>query len=99
MRTSICTIVRPCRTCGLSWLGDGKLGPSYTYVVPLTDPDTHWCSVDPNLRRLIARCERDGVTYREDDDFDALFRLHDATRQRKGAPQYLPRERFARYFQ
>ena len=72
--------------------------PSYTYVVPLTDPDAHWCSVDPNLRRLVARCERDGVSYREDDDFDALFRLHDATRQRKGAPQYLPRERFARYF-
>lgn len=72
--------------------------PSYTYVVPLTDPDTHWCSVDPNLRRLVTRCERDGVSYREDDDFDALFRLHDATRQRKGAPQYLPRERFAHYF-
>ena len=72
--------------------------PSYTYVVPLADCAAQWSSVDPNLRRLIARCERDGVTYREDRDFDALFQLHDATRRRKGAPLYLPHERFASYF-
>ena len=52
------------------------LRPSYTYVVPLGRLHR---AVGPasirNLRRLIARCERDGVTYREDRDFDALFQL------------------------
>jgi len=71
---------------------------SYTYVVPLEDHAAQWDRVDPNLKRLIVRCERDGVTYREDDDFDALFRLHLATHQRKGAPLYLPEKVFAAWY-
>lgn len=71
---------------------------SYTYVLPLADPGAQWASVDQNLRRLIQRCERDGVIYREDDDFDALFRLHLQTHERKGAPLYLPQARFRDYF-
>jgi hypothetical protein len=71
---------------------------SYTYVMPLADPAAQWERVDPNLRRLIGRCERDGVAYVEDDDFDALFRLHADTHTRKGAPLYLPREPFAAYY-
>lgn len=70
---------------------------SYTYVTSLTDMAAQWERVDPNLKRQIARCERDGVTYREDDDFDALFRLHYQTHQRKGAPLYLPEPRFRRF--
>ena len=71
---------------------------SYTYIIPLTDPAKHWERVDPNLRRLIGRCERDGVQYREDDDFDTLFRLHLQTHQRKGAPLYLPEKVFADFY-
>jgi len=71
---------------------------SYTYVVPLTRLAEQWEMVDPNLRRLIQRCERDGVTYREDDDFAALFRLHEQTHLRKGAPLYLPAPAFRRFF-
>jgi Acetyltransferase (GNAT) domain len=71
---------------------------SYTYVIPLADPAAQWDRVDPNLKRLIVRCERDGVSYREDDDFDALFRLHLATHRRKGAPLYLPEKVFAAWF-
>lgn len=71
---------------------------SYTYVVPLTSLTDQWELIDPNLRRLIQRCERDGVTYREDDDFDALFRLHEQTHVRKGAPLYLPAPAFRRFF-
>jgi hypothetical protein len=71
---------------------------SYTYVVRLEDLDAQWERVDQNLRRLIRRCEREGVIYREDDDFDALFRLHLETHRRKGAPLYLPEAAFARYF-
>jgi hypothetical protein len=72
---------------------------SYTYVMPLADPAAQWERVDPNLKRLITRCERDGVTYVEDDDFDALFRLHAGTHERKGSPLYLPKERFATYYE
>lgn len=71
---------------------------SYTYVMPLADPARQWERVDPNLKRLIVRCERDGVTYREDDDFASLFRLHLQTHQRKGSPLYLPEQAFAAYF-
>jgi hypothetical protein len=72
---------------------------SYSYVIPLVEPAVQWERVDPNLRRLIRRCEREGVVYREDRDFSALFRLHDATRRRKSAPQYLPEDRFAAFFE
>jgi hypothetical protein len=74
-------------------------GLSYTYVVRLTDMDAQWERVDPNLKRLIRRCEREGVTYREDADFDALFRLHLQTHRRKGAPLYLPEADFRRLFE
>jgi hypothetical protein len=74
-----------------------KSSLSYTYVVPLTDMARQWERVDQNLRRLIRRCERDGVTYREDADFAALFRLHWQTHRRKGAPLYLPEAAFERY--
>jgi len=72
---------------------------SYTYVVSLADMAQQWERVDQNLKRLIRRCERDGVTYREDTDFDALFRLHWQTHQRKGAPLYLPEAAFRRFFE
>ncbi len=71
---------------------------SYTYVLQLGDLQAQWERVDPNLRRLITRCERNGVSYREDDDFDALFRLHLATHRRKGAPLYLPEREFSAWF-
>jgi Acetyltransferase (GNAT) domain len=71
---------------------------SYTYVLPLGDLSAQWERVDPNLRRLISRCEREGISYREDDDFDALFRLHLSTHRRKGAPLYLPEKTFAAWF-
>jgi hypothetical protein len=72
---------------------------SYTYVVPLTDLRAQWELVDQNLRRLIKRCEREGVTYREDADFDGLFQLHLQTHQRKGAPLYLPESAFRTYYE
>lgn len=71
---------------------------SYTYVVSLVDLTAQWERVDPNLKRLITRCGRDGVSYREDDDLDALFRLHLQTHQRKGAPLYLPALAFRRFY-
>lgn len=72
--------------------------PGYTYIVPLTDLGAQWCLVEQNLRRLVTRCEREGLRLVEDDDFDSFFRLHEGTHQRKGADLYLPRPAFLGYF-
>ncbi len=58
--------------------------PSYTYVVPLTDLRAQWQRVDGNLRRLIKRCtETDRLSFTDDDDFAAFFRLHSLTLGRR----------------
>ena len=76
-----------------------RVSLSYTYVVPLSNLSEQWERVDPNFKRLIRRCEREGVTYREDTDFDALYRLHLQTHARKGSPLYLSEHAFTRYFE
>ncbi|HYZ83492.1 MAG TPA: GNAT family N-acetyltransferase [Bryobacteraceae bacterium] len=76
-----------------------RVWPSYSYLVPLRDLDTCWSRIEQNLRRLINRCETQGVTFHDDDDFESFYRLHELTHQRKGAALYLPRENFRRYFQ
>ncbi len=76
-----------------------RVSPAYTYVVPLDDLAGQWTRVEQNLRRLIKRCtERDGITFDADNDFEAFWRLHEATLSRKGAALYLPKDRFARFF-
>jgi hypothetical protein len=72
--------------------------PSYTYIVPLSDLERQWDLVDRNLKRLIRRCERDGLAVTVDDDFESFFRMHEETHQRKGAPIYLSKIKFADYF-
>jgi Acetyltransferase (GNAT) domain len=71
--------------------------PEYTYVVPLADPGELWRRVDRNLRRLVQRCREAGVTAAADGDVEAFHRMHAEVHERKGAPLYLPRERFVRY--
>jgi hypothetical protein len=71
--------------------------PEYTYVVPLADPGALWPRVDRNLRRLVQRCREAGVTAAADGDVEAFHRMHTEVHERKGAPLYLPRERFVRY--
>lgn len=73
--------------------------PEYTYVVPLADPGELWRRVDRNLRRLVQRCREAGVTAAEDGDAEAFHRMHAEIHERKGAPLYLPRERFVRYIE
>ena len=72
--------------------------PSYSYVVPLSDLGRLRERVEQNLRRLIDRCARQGITLTEDDDFPSFFRLHLETHERKGVEVYLPRPAFERYF-
>ncbi|MGA8277503.1 MAG: GNAT family N-acetyltransferase [Rhodanobacteraceae bacterium] len=71
--------------------------PTYSYVVDISDLAAAWTRVDKNLRRLIGRCREQGITFSIDDDFDAFFRLHAETHERKGAPLYLPRKAFATF--
>jgi hypothetical protein len=72
--------------------------PAYTYVVSLDDLAAQWQCVEQNLRRLVKRCENEGLRLVEDDDFDAFYRMHESTHARKGAALYLPRPAFESYF-
>jgi hypothetical protein len=72
---------------------------NYTYVIPLADLNILWERTEQNLRRLITRCEKQGIRFAKDDDFDSFFRLHHEVHQRKGISLYLPQDKFKRYFQ
>ena len=71
--------------------------PSYTYVVSLTDLDAAWKRMEQNLRRLVGRCEEQGVQFTEDGDFESFYRMHQDVHRRKGAALYLPEKRFRDY--
>jgi hypothetical protein len=73
--------------------------PAYSYVVDITDLDKAWGRIEQNLRRLIERCRQSEVSFSGDDDFDSFYRLHHDTHVRKGAPLYLPKKAYRRYFE
>jgi hypothetical protein len=77
--------------------GGWDVRPSYTYIAHVDDLQRLWECVDKNFRRLIRRCEEQGVTVTDDDDFASFYRLHYQTHLRKGSPLYLPREAFRVY--
>ena len=64
--------------------------PRYTYVVKIGDLGSLWHRIEQNLRRLVKRCEREGMSCHNGGDFDAFFRLHAAIMGRRGHEQYLP---------
>jgi hypothetical protein len=72
--------------------------PQYSYVVPLADMEGLWARMEQNLRRLVERSAREGMSFTDDDDFDSFFRLHSQIHERKGASLYLPRAAFQRFF-
>lgn len=72
--------------------------PTWSYVVPLSDLDETWGRIDQNLRRLVKRAEKEGVTVTEDDDFDSFYGLHLRTMGRKDRGVYLARDRFETWF-
>ena len=80
------------------FLSDGwSVRPSYSYIVWIHDIEEAFGRVEQNLRRLIRRSEQNGLTCSEDDDFESFFDLHYRTHERKGAPVYLPKEKYRRY--
>lgn len=72
--------------------------PTYSYVVDISDLEAAWERVDKNQRRLVSNCIKQGLQLTVDEDFDSFHRLHVQTHDRKGAPLYLPRETFHRFF-
>jgi hypothetical protein len=72
--------------------------PTYSYVVELSDLEAAWARVDKNQRRLIGRCREQGLSVELNGDFDAFYRLHEATHLRKGASLYLPHAAFRAFF-
>jgi hypothetical protein len=72
--------------------------PSYTYVVAIADLEGAWSRVEQNLRRLVGRCEREGIYFSDDDDFESFYSLHEQTHVRKGSALYLAKHNFERYF-
>jgi lipid II:glycine glycyltransferase (peptidoglycan interpeptide bridge formation enzyme) len=82
----------------LLWRG-WKIFPRYTYVVPVIDLTRQWDKVEQNIRRLISRCERDGMTLELSDDVDEFYTMHDATYRRKGIKPYISREKFVTLYE
>lgn len=72
--------------------------PSYSYLLHFARLDEAYARIEQNQRRLIQRCEGEGVIVDSDDDFDAFFRMHEHTHRRKGAPLYLGVDAFRTYF-
>lgn len=71
----------------------------YTYVVDISAPTVQWPRVEQNLRRLVQRCEREGMNLVADDDFDTFRELHSRTMARKHESVYIPGNGFRRYFE
>lgn len=76
-----------------TWSG-WEVYPQYTYVVPIADLQAQWCRAEQNIRRLISRCEKEGMQIIVDDDFDEFYRLHSLTYERIGKEAYFPCEIF-----
>lgn len=72
--------------------------PSYSYEVPISDLEAAHSRVEQNLRRLIPRCEKQGIQVTDDDDFESFYDLHESTRDRRGGIVYLQRFAFKRFF-
>lgn len=71
--------------------------PTYSYVVPLTNLEEQWQRVEQNLRRLVERARREGISFDPNLDPRELWRLHFETHVRKGTPLYLGEDKFLRF--
>jgi hypothetical protein len=71
----------------------------YTYVIDIADTAAQWGRVEQNFRRLVQRCEREGLVCVESDEADVLAELHEQTMSRKGGEVYLPPARFRSFLQ
>jgi hypothetical protein len=90
----------PSLTDTRSLLADGwRIRPTYTYVVALADLDALWDRMDRHARRMVARAKENGLFISRNSHPDKLFEFHEDVHKRKGAPLYLPREKFTSFVQ
>ena len=90
---------RPSLTDARVFIAQGwSVRPGYSYVVPIGNLTEAWGRVEQNLRRLVKRCSEQGLQITEDEDFESFYRMHVDTAERKGAPLYLPKAEFSRFF-
>lgn len=75
-----------------------RVWPRYTYIVSIADLDRQWEHVEQNARRLISRCEREGMMLERSDDVDAFYTMNLNTYRRKGVDPYVSREKFAQLY-
>ena len=73
--------------------------PRYTYVIKIADLGSLWHRVEQNLRRLVKRCEGEGITFHDDGDFDSFFRLHVSIMGRRRHERYLTEDAFRRFYE
>lgn len=73
--------------------------PTYSYHVSLREIDGCIDRIDQNLTRLVSRAEDEGIVVTDDDDFEALYRLHSGTMDRKDRGTYLGRDAFRTLFE
>lgn len=73
--------------------------PRYSYVVDIADTDALWNRVEQNLRRLVKRCEREGISFHDNGDFDAFYKLHVSIMDRREHGHYLTDQTFKAFFQ
>jgi hypothetical protein len=72
--------------------------PRYTYIVPIADLEKQWEHAEQNIRRLISRCERDGMKLELSDDMDAFYSMNKETYERKGVKPYASRDTFTQLY-
>jgi hypothetical protein len=77
----------------LAWRG-WRLWPRYTYVVQISDLTRQWEQVEQNIRRLVSRCDRDGMKVELSDDAGAFLAMNADTYRRKGVTPYISRDGF-----
>ena len=78
---------------------DWRVWPRYTYLVPIADLKKQWEYAEQNIRRLISRCERDGMRLELSDDAEAFHVMNTNTYERKGVDPYASRQAFAHLYQ
>lgn len=73
------------------------LVPHWSYEIAIGSLEDTWKGLDKNLRRLVRRGQEAGLMCSAEGDFDAFYRLHRATAERKGAPLYLAESAYRRF--
>lgn len=74
-----------------------KASPVYSYLMRTDNLDEQWNDIDPNLKRLIRRGEKDGLLFSDAGNFDDFYAMHVETHDRKQSPIYMEKAKFEEF--